>query len=68
MRMIHIGDTLIPIDPDTVSARLEVAGLEVLEIEKNSRAFRFHARRPASGSDLSARLRNSPDQVFKTLN
>ena len=36
MRMIHIGDTLIPIDPDTVSARLEVAGFEVLEIEKEA--------------------------------
>jgi len=64
MRMIHIGDTLVPIDPDTVSARLELAGFEVLEIEKNSRAFRFQARRPASGSEMSARPRNSTDQIF----
>ncbi len=68
MRMIHIGDTLVPIDPDTVSARLESAGFEVLEIEKNSRAFRFHARRPATTSEMSARLRNSTDQIFETLN
>lgn len=46
MRMIHIGDTLVPIDPDTVSDRLELAGFEAVEIEKNSRAFRFSARRP----------------------
>ena len=68
MRMIHIGDTLVPIDPETVSARLELAGFEVLEIEKNSRAFRFHARRPARGSEVSARLRSSTDQIFETLN
>ena len=67
MRMIHIGDTLIPIDPDTVSARLGMAGFQVLEIERNSRAFRFHARRP--GSELSARLRSSRgDQIFETVN
>lgn len=46
LRLIHIGDTLVPVDPDRVGARLEAAGFEVLEIEKNSDAFRFHARRP----------------------
>ena len=44
MRLIHIGDTLVPINPDTVGARLEAAGFEVLEVEKNSHAFRFQAR------------------------
>ena len=68
MRMIHIGDTLVPIDPDTVSARLTAVGFEVLEIEKNSRAFRFNARRPATTLEMSARLRSSTDQVFATLN
>jgi ubiquinone/menaquinone biosynthesis C-methylase UbiE len=47
MRLIHINDTLVPVDPDTFSARLEAAGFEVLAVEKNSDAFRFHARRPA---------------------
>jgi SAM-dependent methyltransferase len=46
MRLIHVGDTLVPVDPSTVGARLEAAGLKVLEIEKNSNAFRFYARRP----------------------
>jgi len=46
MRAIHIGDTLVPVDPKTIGARLETAGFEVLEIEKGDRAFRFHARRP----------------------
>jgi SAM-dependent methyltransferase len=47
MRLIHIGDTFVPVDPDTFGARLEAAGFQVLEVEKNSEAFRFHARRPA---------------------
>jgi SAM-dependent methyltransferase len=48
MRLIHIGDTLVPVDPDTFGARLEAAGFQVLQLEKNSDAFRFHARRPAT--------------------
>lgn len=46
MRIIHIGDTLVPVNPDTFGARLEKAGFEVLGVQKNSQAFRFHARRP----------------------
>jgi SAM-dependent methyltransferase len=53
MRLIHIGDTLVPVDPDTVSVRLQAAGFEVLEVEKNSRAFRFHAQKPAARMDKS---------------
>ena len=68
MRMIHIGDTLVTVDPDTVAARLEAAGFEVLGIEKNSRAFRFHARRSATTSEISARFRSSTDKNFETFN
>jgi SAM-dependent methyltransferase len=46
MRLIHIGDTLVPMNPDTVGLRLEAAGFEVLDVEKNSHAFRFQARKP----------------------
>lgn len=46
MRLIHIGDTLVPVNPHTFGARLESAGFQVLEVEKNVEAFRFHARRP----------------------
>lgn len=46
MRIIHIGDTLVPINPDTFGARLQRAGFEVLLVEKNSDAFRFCAQRP----------------------
>ena len=46
MRLIHLGDTLVPVAPETFGARLEAAGFEFLRVEKNSGAFRFHARRP----------------------
>ena len=46
MRVIHIGDTLVPVDPDTVGTRLQAAGFYVLNIERNSQAFRFSAQRP----------------------
>jgi ubiquinone/menaquinone biosynthesis C-methylase UbiE len=48
MRMIHIGDTLVPVDPDTFGTRLRRAGFDVLEIQKNEQAFRFRARRPGT--------------------
>ena len=48
MRLIHIGDTLVPVHPGTFGVRLEAAGFQVLELEKNSDAFRFHARRRAA--------------------
>ena len=47
MRLIHIGDTLVAINPDRFGARLEAAGFEVLEIEKRAGVFRFQARKSA---------------------
>jgi predicted methyltransferase len=47
MRVVHIRDTLVPVDPDTVGTRLEAAGFQVLGVEKSTNAFRFHAQRPA---------------------
>jgi ubiquinone/menaquinone biosynthesis C-methylase UbiE len=46
MKVIHIGDTLVPVSPDTFGTRLQRAGFEVVEIQKNVNAFRFRARRP----------------------
>jgi SAM-dependent methyltransferase len=48
MRAIHIGDTLVPIDPDTFDGRLEAAGFEAVHVEKNTESFRFQGRRPVS--------------------
>jgi ubiquinone/menaquinone biosynthesis C-methylase UbiE len=46
MRLIHLGDTFVSVDPDTFPARLEAAGFEVIQLERSSGFFRFHARRP----------------------
>jgi ubiquinone/menaquinone biosynthesis C-methylase UbiE len=62
MRIIHIGDTLVPVNPDTFGARLESAGFEVLEVQKNSQAFRFRARRP-SGSGQDTKLAENQPMV-----
>ena len=48
MRMIRLGDTLVPIDPRTFGSRLQRAGFEVFDIQQESQAFRFRARRPAA--------------------
>jgi SAM-dependent methyltransferase len=50
MRVIHLGDTLVPVEPDTFGGRLEAAGFEVLQVEKSADAFRFYARKPIAGS------------------
>jgi len=45
MRILHLGDDFVPINPDRFAERLSAAGFEVLEIERNPYAFRFHAQR-----------------------
>jgi ubiquinone/menaquinone biosynthesis C-methylase UbiE len=40
---IHIGDTLNLVDPDTLAARLEAAGLAVGEVRRGGRSFRWRA-------------------------
>ena len=52
MRIIHIGDTFVPVDPDGFGGRLQRAGFQVLEIQKDSQSFRFLARRPTTISKI----------------
>ncbi len=47
MRLAHIGDVLVPVDPRTFPARLAAAGFCDVFIETNAREFRFRARRTA---------------------
>jgi ubiquinone/menaquinone biosynthesis C-methylase UbiE len=49
MRLIHIGDSLVPVNLNTLRTRLEAAGFERIKIETNTRAFRFCAGRPQKG-------------------
>jgi len=51
MRLIHIGDTLVPVNPDTLGARLEAAGFQDIVLETNPYAFRFRARRPRGAAE-----------------
>ncbi len=43
-RLIHFGDTMVTVDPDTFGARLQAAGFADFEIEKRPHRFRFQAR------------------------
>ena len=47
MRLIHINDTLVLVDPRTFEARLRAAGFDDASVESNGRRFRFRARKPA---------------------
>lgn len=45
-RLLHVGDTLVPIAPDGLPARLQAAGLVEQDIRRSERSFRFRARKP----------------------
>jgi SAM-dependent methyltransferase len=51
MRLLHIYDTLVPVNPDTFPSRLETVGFRDVRIDANSYAFRFRARRPRNDTD-----------------
>jgi SAM-dependent methyltransferase len=46
MRLIHMGDTMVLVDPQTFGSRLEAAGFRDVSVEPAGQAFRFRARRP----------------------
>lgn len=45
-RFVHIGDTMVVVDPDTLPDRLRLAGLTGTRVELGSRSLRFTATRP----------------------
>jgi SAM-dependent methyltransferase len=45
-RLIHVGDTLAPIDPAGLPARLQRAGLTAPQVDTTERSLRFRATRP----------------------
>jgi ubiquinone/menaquinone biosynthesis C-methylase UbiE len=47
-RLLHVGDTLVPVAPDGLPKRLRAAGLGEPQIRSSERSFRFHARKPAT--------------------
>ena len=44
-RLIHLGDTMVAVDPDTLGARLDAAGFTHSRVDKTNRRFRFQALR-----------------------
>jgi hypothetical protein len=46
-KLIHVGDTLVLLDPDELPERRWTVGLEDPGSERVERSFRFRARKPA---------------------
>ena len=46
-RLMHIGDTLVPLDPEELPGRMVAAGLSDPMVERADGSFRFRARKPA---------------------
>jgi SAM-dependent methyltransferase len=46
-KLIHIGDTLAPVDPAGLPVRLRAAGLSAVQVDCSERSLRFRAQRPA---------------------
>ena len=45
-RLIHLFDTMVVVDPETLGGRLEAAGFTDVEVSTTESAVRFAARRP----------------------
>ena len=45
-RLIHLGDTMVTVDPEALPDRLRAAGFEDVEIDRGAASFRFRARKP----------------------
>jgi SAM-dependent methyltransferase len=43
-RLVHLGDTLVPVEPGGFRRRLEAAGFRDVRVDVARRAFRFRAR------------------------
>jgi SAM-dependent methyltransferase len=44
-RLLHIGDTMVAVDPETLPDRLRAAGLEDVDVDVVPRSLRFRATR-----------------------
>ncbi len=49
-RALHVGDTLVPVAPDRLPARLRAAGLAGGEVRRGGRSFSFRARKPEASA------------------
>jgi ubiquinone/menaquinone biosynthesis C-methylase UbiE len=49
-RLLHVGDTLVPVAPDQLPGRLQAAGLGDARVSRGGRSFRFRARKPLAAA------------------
>lgn len=49
-KLLHVRDTLVPVAPDGLPARMERAGLAEASVRVGGSSFRFRARKPAEAS------------------
>jgi SAM-dependent methyltransferase len=47
-KVLHVGDTLVPVPPDGLAERLERVGLVEPSVKRGGRSFRFRARKRTS--------------------
>ena len=52
-RLLHVGDTMLPVDPATLPDRLHAAGFTGVEVSIAGRSLRFRAYRPAADPEPS---------------
>jgi SAM-dependent methyltransferase len=52
-RLLHIGDTLLPVAPDELPQRLLGAGLAEPVVQRGGRSFRFRARKPLQAASAA---------------
>jgi SAM-dependent methyltransferase len=45
-RLLHVGDTMVPVDPGRLPQRLRAAGLTDVQVDTVPRSLRFRATRP----------------------
>lgn len=45
-RLLHLGDTMVPIHPETLPGRLEACGFIDVAVDVDRRALKFRARKP----------------------
>jgi SAM-dependent methyltransferase len=45
LRLAHVGDTMVPVDPATLGRRLETTGFDEVEVKRRLGEFRFRAIR-----------------------
>ena len=48
-RLLHLGDTLVPVDPGTLPERLAAVGFTGVSVDRAAGRFRFQARKARGG-------------------